>query len=179
MPAIFISFKEIWMHPADTVLLHENYKGVIHFVKDGDIFDLGGTEIEVSHMPGHTPGSIVLLDRKAGICYSGDAFGSHDVWLQLKPLEPMQTYVNSCLKMEKLMESGITKIYCGHYPYVKKAFDKSYIDSMLKLAEGLVKGIAPGAKPYAQKVGCPNPMAVTDGEATIVFDPDYIKIKKD
>ena len=172
-------FKEIWMHPADSVLLGKNYNGMIHLVKDGDIFDLGGTKIEVSHMPGHTPGSIVLLDRKAGICYSGDAFGSHDVWLQLKPLAPMQTYVNSCLKMEKLMESGITKIYCGHYPYVKKAFDKSYIDSMLKLAEGLVKGIAPGAKPYPQKVGCPNPMAVTDGEATIVFDPDYIKIKKD
>lgn len=62
------------MHPADTVLLSRSYKGKVNFVKDGDIFDLGGTQIEVSHMPTHTPGSIVLLDRKAGICYSGDAF---------------------------------------------------------------------------------------------------------
>jgi hypothetical protein len=30
-------------------------------------------------------------------------------------------------KMEKLMEEGITKIYCGHYPYVKETYDKSYI----------------------------------------------------
>jgi glyoxylase-like metal-dependent hydrolase (beta-lactamase superfamily II) len=171
-------FKEIWMHPADTVLLNRSYNGKINFVKDGDIFDLGGTKIEVSHMPAHTPGSIVLLDRKAGICYSGDAFGSNHVWLQLKPLSPMQTYVNSCLKMEKLMDSGITKIYCGHYPYVKKPFDKSYITTMRHLAEGLINGTGPEAQPYAQKVGCPNPMSVTSGEATIVFDPDYLKQQK-
>ena len=171
-------FKEIWMHPADTVLLNKRYKGKINFVKDGDVFDLGGTQIEVSHMPAHTPGSIVLLDRKAGICYSGDAFGSNHVWLQLKPLAPMQTYLNSCIKMEKIMDSGITKIYCGHYPYVKKAFDKSYIISMHQLAEGLINGTGPETQPYANKVGCPNPMAVTSGEATIVFDPDFIKYKK-
>jgi len=170
-------FKEIWMHPADTVLLRKGYKGQIHFVKDGDVFDLGGTKIEVSHMPGHTPGSIVLLDRKAGNCYSGDAFGSNHVWLQLKPLSPMQTYLNSCIKMEKIMDSGITKIYCGHYPYVKKAFDKSYIISMHQLAEGLINGTAPEAKPYNQKVGCANPMCVTIGEATIVYDPDYLNKK--
>ena len=37
-------FKEIWMHPADTVLMNRSYKGKINFVKDGDIFDLGGTK---------------------------------------------------------------------------------------------------------------------------------------
>jgi hydroxyacylglutathione hydrolase len=168
-------FKEIWMHPADTVILNKRYKGKLNFVKDGYVFDLGGTQIEVSHMPAHTPGSIVLLDRKAGNCYSGDAFGSNHVWLQLKPLSPMQTYVNSCQKMEKLMDNGITKIYCGHYPYVKKAFDKSYIISMRQLAEGLINGTGSEAQPYSNKVGCPNPMAVESGEATIVFDPDYIK----
>jgi hydroxyacylglutathione hydrolase len=166
-------FKEIYMHPADTVLLGR-YDGKVNFVKDGDIFDLGGTKIEVSHMPGHTPGSIVLLDRKAGNCYSGDAFGSNDVWLQLKPLSPMQTYANSCLKMEKLMDGGITKIYCGHYYYIKRAFDKSYITTMRQLAEGLINGTAPAAKPYAQKVGCANPMSVTSDSVTIVYDPDNL-----
>jgi hydroxyacylglutathione hydrolase len=172
-------FKEIWMHPADTVLLQKSFKGKINFVKDGDIFDLGGTVIEVSHMPAHTPGSIVLLDRKAGICYSGDAFGSNHVWLQLKPIAPMQTFVNSCIKMEKLMDSGITKIYCGHYPSVKKPFDKSYITAMRHLAEALINGSAPEAQPYSSKIGCANPMSVTSGPATIVFDPDYLKQTKD
>ena len=80
--------------------------------------------------------------------------------------------------MEKLMDSGITKVYCGHYVYVKKPYDKSYITAMRQLAEGLLNGTAPEAKPYPTKVGCPNPMFVESGPATIVFDPDYLKQEK-
>lgn len=171
-------FKEVYFHAADTSLLPriKPYGGKINFVKDGDIFDLGGVHIEVAHMPGHTPGSIVLLDRKSGNCFSGDAFGSGQVWLQLKPWSPMNTYVASCKKMEKIMDQGITKVYCGHYPYIKKAFDKSYITSMRNLAESLSKGTAPEAKPYPVKVsiGCENPMITTNGIASIVFDPQKI-----
>ncbi len=170
-------FNEIWLHPADTVLMSDPYKGTIHFVQDGEVFDLGGTQIEVVHTPGHTPGSIVLIDRKAGICYSGDSFGSNHVWMQLKPHSPMQTYLSSCLRMEKLMDGGITEIYCGHYPYVKKAFDKSYIVSMRELTESFINGTASAAVPYDQKIGCKNPMTVTQGEATIVFDPEYLNLK--
>jgi len=170
-------FPEIYLHPADTVLLDKSYKGTVHFVKDGQIFDLGGKKIEVVHMPAHTPGSIVLLDRKAGSCYSGDAFGSGQVWLQLKPYATMKTYINSCLKMEKLMDEGITKIYCGHYPYVKKAYAKDYILAMRHLAESLNDGTDKSAIPFDRKVsiGCDHPMIATNGPASIVFDPEHIK----
>ena len=42
-------------------------------VYDGDVIDIGGTQLEVIHVPGHTWGSIVLLDRAARVIYSGDA----------------------------------------------------------------------------------------------------------
>lgn len=170
-------FESIYFHAADTVLMRQPYKGKIHFINDGDVFDLGGKLIEVSYMPAHTPGSVVLLDREAESCYSGDAFGSGQVWLQLRPYAPMKTYIESCKKMEKLMDGGITKIYCGHYPYVKKAYDKQYIIEMRTLAEALVNGTAPTAAPHPQKVsiGSDHPMMVTLGEATIVFDPENIK----
>jgi glyoxylase-like metal-dependent hydrolase (beta-lactamase superfamily II) len=88
----------------------------------------------------------------------------------------MQTYINSCKKMEKLMDEGITKIYCGHYPYVKKAYNKQYITEMRQLAESIVEGTAPEAKPHPQKVsiGSEHPMMVNLGEATIVYDPEHI-----
>lgn len=170
-------FKEIYLHEGDMTLLDPAYKGKVNFVKDGDVFDLGGKKIEVRHMPAHTPGSIVLIDQQEGNCYSGDAFGSNQVWLQLRPYSPMKTYIESCAKMEKLMDQGIPKIYCGHYPYVKKAYDKKYITEMRTLAEQLVNGTAPKAEPHPQKVsiGSANPMMVTLGGATIVFDPDHIK----
>jgi hydroxyacylglutathione hydrolase len=170
-------FSEIYMHPADTGILDIPYGGKIHFVDDGFAFELGNRVVEVKHMPAHTPGSIVLLDRKTGSCFSGDAFGSGQVWLQLRPVAPMKTYLNSLEKMEAIMDSGISKIYCGHYPYVKKSFDRKYIDSMHELAKALNDGKDIGAQPYPIKVsiGCDNPMIVTKDNASIVFDPDHLK----
>lgn len=170
-------FDEIYLHPADTVLLSKSYEGKVHFVSDSDIFDLGGTQIIVAHMPAHTPGSIVLLDRKSGNCYSGDAFGSGQVWLQLKPSSSMLTYVESCKRMEKQMDAGITKIYCGHYPYVKGPISKAYISEMRQLAEQLDNGTAPEGQDYPVKIsiGGNHPMITTLGSASIVYDPEFIK----
>ena len=75
------------------------------------------------------------------------------------------------------MDSGIAKVYCGHYVYIKKPYDKSYVTAMRQLVEALINGNAPEAQPYSTKVGCANPMSVTGGPATIVFDPDNLKQK--
>jgi glyoxylase-like metal-dependent hydrolase (beta-lactamase superfamily II) len=42
-------------------------------VTDGYLFDLGDREIEVIAVPGHTRGTIVLLDRSRRLLFSGDA----------------------------------------------------------------------------------------------------------
>jgi hydroxyacylglutathione hydrolase len=170
-------FDEIFMHPADTVLLDTGYLGELHFISDGYRFDLGGIILEAIWMPAHTPGSIVLMDKEVGYCYSGDAFGSGQVWLQLKPIAPMKTYINSCEKMEKWMDHGIDSVFCGHYPYAKQAFAQDYITNMRLLAESLENGTNIEGKPYPIKVpiGPENPMMVTLGSANIVYDPDHIK----
>jgi glyoxylase-like metal-dependent hydrolase (beta-lactamase superfamily II) len=41
-------------------------------LQGGEKFDLGGIELEVISTPGHSPGGIVLLDRKRGILFSTD-----------------------------------------------------------------------------------------------------------
>jgi glyoxylase-like metal-dependent hydrolase (beta-lactamase superfamily II) len=172
-------FDQIYFHPADTILMRTMkvaYNGKINYVKDGEKFDLGEITIEALFTPGHTPGSIVLLDRKSGNCYSGDSFGSGQVWMQLLPHVSMAIYAESCRKMEALMDNGITKIYCGHYPYIKMAFNRTYMTEMRQLAEELSKGTAPKGEPYSTKVGIgtQNPMIVTKGGASIVYDPEKI-----
>ncbi|NQV87426.1 MAG: MBL fold metallo-hydrolase [Woeseiaceae bacterium] len=50
-------------------------------ISDGDVVDIGGRQLEILHVPGHTDDSIALLDRSAGLLWSGDSFYEGPVWL--------------------------------------------------------------------------------------------------
>jgi glyoxylase-like metal-dependent hydrolase (beta-lactamase superfamily II) len=41
-------------------------------VKDGHVFRLGERDVQVIALPGHTPGSICLLDSKTRSLFTGD-----------------------------------------------------------------------------------------------------------
>ena len=51
------------------------------FIKEGEIIDLGGRQLEVLSIPGHTPDSIALIDRKARLMWTGDTYYSGPIWL--------------------------------------------------------------------------------------------------
>lgn len=42
-------------------------------LRDGDKVSLGDRELEVLHIPGHSPGSTCLIDRRRGVYISGDS----------------------------------------------------------------------------------------------------------
>lgn len=42
------------------------------FSKDGDVLSFLGHEVEVAHVPGHTPGHVVFILRQAGVVITGD-----------------------------------------------------------------------------------------------------------
>ncbi|MBX3532121.1 MAG: MBL fold metallo-hydrolase [Rhizobiaceae bacterium] len=48
-------------------------------VDDGDVIDMGGRTLEVLHTPGHSPGSICLLDRTHGLLFSADTLHDGDI----------------------------------------------------------------------------------------------------
>mgnify|MGYP004632982241 CR=1 FL=1 len=169
-------FDEVWIHPYDSVLISEyckDYKGEILDLSDGQVFDLGNRKLEVALMPGHTPGSVVLLDKAQGDCYSGDAFGSGEVWLQCVPMSPFSIFNQSCLKIEKMMLDGtISKIWCGHYPYFKSFLGVEYIQKMIALSRRLMNGDQKGAVVYTNRAipQPPTTRKLSDGFAMIVYD---------
>ena len=67
-------FSEFMMHPSEMVIYHNLFhqKGRIFPVFDKDVIDLGGRELEVVQVPGHTPGSITLLDKNERCLLGGD-----------------------------------------------------------------------------------------------------------
>lgn len=81
-------------------------------VTEGDVFDLGGLFLEVYELPGHTPGGIVLLDRKDRILFSGDSI-LEQTWMQLPECLPMEQFLASLDKIQK-MRGEFDYLLTGH-----------------------------------------------------------------
>ena len=77
-------FPAVYAHPAeyDVILrFRPELESLLRPVKEGDVFDLGGFVLEVVEAPGHTPGSVCLLDRTHRVLYSGDTVSLEPVFL--------------------------------------------------------------------------------------------------
>lgn len=54
---------------------------ITHEVSDGSLIDLGGRQLEIIHIPGHTPDALALIDREARLLWTGDSYYSGPIWL--------------------------------------------------------------------------------------------------
>jgi glyoxylase-like metal-dependent hydrolase (beta-lactamase superfamily II) len=71
--------------PAPNGITEENHVGkpytITRFIDDGQVIDLGTRQLDVVRVPGHTPDAIALLDREAGLLWTGDSFYAGPIWL--------------------------------------------------------------------------------------------------
>ncbi|MCC8101610.1 MAG: MBL fold metallo-hydrolase [Clostridiales bacterium] len=75
------------------------------FVKDGDVFDLGGITLQVYAMPGHTKGSIALYCPEKKAVFVGDCLvKNHQLAYgqSLAVSSPPQDFIRSLGRLEKL-----------------------------------------------------------------------------
>lgn len=86
-----------------------------HYVRDGDIFDLGGVTLEVMALPGHSAGSIALLNRAKGYLLSGDLFESEQILLHCPTSDPEQYFAS--VKRVLSLRGQVTKLYPAHLEY--------------------------------------------------------------
>ncbi|NLM98372.1 MAG: MBL fold metallo-hydrolase [Halanaerobiaceae bacterium] len=141
-------------------------------IKDGDIFDLGDRKLEVIELPGHTPGSIVLLDTENEILISGDAIGTGHLWMHVPGALPLAEYLISLKKLEKRKDE-FRRIYPGHIKEVgNKPLDLEYFNNVIFLVEKVLAGELKGKK-YQNRV-FPG-LYVEKGQALLVYDPDRIR----
>ncbi len=132
-------FSEIYINAADMVGVPEfmpDYTGEIKYLTDGEVFDLGGREIEVVFTPGHTPGSTSFIDKDAHYGFSGDSFGSGNLLLTTN----FSTLVASCKRMKGVMEKyNIEKLYPGHY-FGSNPETLQRVSDLLTLGTGVLSG---------------------------------------
>ena len=80
---------------------------------EGDVFDLGGVQIEVAELPGHTNGTIVFLDRRRRILFSGDACNSYTL-LGIPGTTTIEDYKESLERFRAKYGGTFDIMYGGH-----------------------------------------------------------------
>ncbi len=122
----------------EAILRDTTAEGVYEFIQDGHIFDLGGRQLEVITTPGHTQGSLCVLDRENRRLFSGDTICDWGILLHMDKASTPEVYLASVKRLRDLSES-FDEIWPGHH---KKPIDKSYLDEYILCAGSIVDGTA-------------------------------------
>jgi len=135
-------------------------------VKDGDVIDLGGRQLEVIGTPGHTAGEIVLLDRQHKLLFGGDHI-NRLVWLQLPGCLPLETYLAN-LKKVAARSAEFATIMPGHH----EPIDATYLPELIACVKGILDGSIV-SEPY--KYGQTEGRIAKHERASVVFDPANLR----
>jgi glyoxylase-like metal-dependent hydrolase (beta-lactamase superfamily II) len=138
-------------------------------VKNGQVLDLGGHRIEVIAAPGHTAGSICLLDRDRRLLFAGDTSNGL-VWMFPPDAQPMETYLRT-LETLNARAKEFDTVLPGH----GEALDRSFIGEQVACARAILDGTAE-RKPYASPFG--EAMVAKHGRASIAFNPQKLRDTK-
>ena len=89
-------------------------------------------------MPGHTPGSVVVLDERSNRLFTGDAIGSgYGVWMQTPTAIPLETYYESLVHLLKwLVDRGGRMSFHGGHRY--QMFQSTHVPSFNPPSLGLL-----------------------------------------
>jgi glyoxylase-like metal-dependent hydrolase (beta-lactamase superfamily II) len=120
-------------------------------IDEGDVIDLGNSILDVYAVPGHTPGSLVAVERETGYVFSSDAFGSNRVnkpdsaWLQFdSPVSTIDRYLAAIRKF-RAQTTGLTKLFCGHNDEILDI--DPYLDNLETAVQEVVDQGEPALKP--------------------------------
>jgi glyoxylase-like metal-dependent hydrolase (beta-lactamase superfamily II) len=130
-----LSLKTAWpqskilMNFADQFLLKNAQTSALHWLqrsvdpvppaeqdlKEGDLIELGQIKLKVIETPGHTPGSICLLNEKEKILFAGDTLFENGIGRTDFSYSNFKDMQESLAKLEEMRQAGIYgEIYSGH-----------------------------------------------------------------
>ena len=176
-----VYFDEAWLHPADFEL-HDRFFGyakeqmekeglkpaALKPLEIGQIFDLGGVQLEVVDLKGHTAGSIGLLDKAARIIYTGDGLNTH-LWMQLDHSLPISTMLETFRALKAQHGGDFDFVAHGH---ARELRGKEILDWMIQGCEDILEGRTENDQPYQffGGVARQHPISGTPGEVIVYME---------
>jgi glyoxylase-like metal-dependent hydrolase (beta-lactamase superfamily II) len=165
-------FSRIYAHPDDFGMINNRFKDmeeipVLIPLKEGQIIDLGDRKLEVIEVPGHTHGSICLIDTLNKVLFAGDNTNGI-VWLFLKDCYPLEVYLNSLQKIEQRIK-GYNIIMPGH----NEPLDKSFIADQITCVKSILDGTC-SPVPYEYSSISKGALLCTYKTAQVAYNPDNL-----
>lgn len=157
-------FATLYMHPdEEPVYRAKGGTGTILPIREGDVIDLGGRPLRIIDLPGHTPGSIAVLDVNSRVLISGDPiqdgrifmFGGH---------RNMRDY-NRSMKRVATLRDSFDEIWPSHSTIPVKP---ALIDSLIEGSEAILAGTAEGTEEEMRGMKI---LVYNMGYATFLCDP--------
>ncbi|MBR5976145.1 MAG: MBL fold metallo-hydrolase [Clostridiales bacterium] len=134
------AFPEFYMSPNE----EENYRnfkgqGTILPVKEGDIIDLGDRVLRIIDIPGHTPGSIAILDEKNRVLVSGDTVQDGHIFM-FGPMRNLDKFIESLGHLSEYADK-FDEIYPMHGSFpVEKELIEQLCDGANEVKAGTASG---------------------------------------
>ena len=130
----------VYDYSTDMVKAWDSYPEFV-LIDEGYVFELGDRSLEVFFAPGHTPGSITLLDRKNRIHFSGDACNGNTLCLGAS----ITTLYHTAEKL-KALEPYFDQDFNGHHGYAGVpsclSQKKTVRDDVMEICRQILKGTA-------------------------------------
>ncbi len=143
---------EIYLHPAEYECFLQNMPQNRLRLKplwEGDTIELGGRRLAVLHTPGHTPGSIMLLEQETGVLFSGDSVQEGPIYM-FGSGRNLEALCASMERLEKRKEAFQTVLPC----HGKMPLGASYLGEIQRGAQAILKGEIEGQTPRDSEIPC-------------------------
>ena len=136
-------FPEFYMHPSEAACYRNLQKGSGRLIPvfGGDVIDLGDRELEIIHLPGHTPGSITLLDRQNRCLIGGDPIQEDGDIYMFGPHRDMDAYIASLERLQKR-----TDFDCIYPSHAKEKIGRDVIPLLIEGARSIRSGSLEGQR---------------------------------
>ena len=137
-------FLQQYLHSAEFARYESRGQCQAYPMEEGTVFRVGEYALEVLWIPGHTPGSVALLDREHRFLISGDTVQSGCIFMHGEGRD-LQTFRQSIARLEAMRQEGVfDTLYPAHGEAVVTA---DILEDHLALAGEVLSGKATPAGP--------------------------------